>query len=212
MKTHILVVACSLPLLCLAETADPAKERREPEKEARKIDAVMDRVPDELKERFSAAREEAMKSPRVAELRAKMDAASKELRAVVREEMQKVDPGLQESLRGILKTQKKEKGGERRVWNLPAGGKEKLEAARSKAQSTPAVKAAAAAMKSAKTPEERDVARAGFQEAMRAAVLQIDPSLEEMLDKMRPPKKGAPEKNQAVEGMSEMGEMSGMSE
>lgn len=159
------------------------------------MEGAVERMPEELRDRFKEAREVAMNSPRVVELRAKAEAAAKEFHAAMREEMQKVDPGLEESVRRMLKKERKEKGGERRVWSLSDGERERLEAARAKAKEMPEVKAAAEGMKSATTPEERDAGRRKFQEAMRSAVLQVDPSLEGVLDKMKPPKKAGPKDN-----------------
>lgn len=154
------------------------------------MEGAVERMPEELKERFKAARDAAMGNPKVAELREKAEAAAREFHEAMREEMQRIDPELQESVRGMLKKDRREKGGERRVWSLSAGEKDRLEAARAKVRDVPAVKAAAAEMKLAGTPGERDAARRKFQEAMRAAVLEVDPSLKGVLDKMKPPKKG----------------------
>jgi hypothetical protein len=175
------------------------------EKAGKKMEGAMERMPEELKERFKAAREAAMNDPKVVELRGKAEAAAKEFHAAMREEMQKIDPGLQESVRGMFKKDGKEKGGERRVWSLSDGERERLEAARAKAKDMPEVKAAAEALKSADTPEVRDAARRKFQESMRSAVLEIDPSLEGILDKMKPPKK-APSKAKQGEMMPDSDE------
>lgn len=146
----------------------------------------MERMPEELKERFKAAREAAMNNPEVVALREKAEASAKEFHAAMREEMQKIDPGLKESVVGIFKEQK---GSGKRIWSLTDGEKEKLAAARETAKNSPAVTEAAEAMKTSKTPEEREAARSKFHEAMRAAVLEIDPSLEGLLEKIKPPKK-----------------------
>lgn len=198
MKTQTLVAACLLPLVCLAEPAQPPPPKS-PHK-LQKEEKAMDRMPEELKERFKAAREAAMKNPEVVALREKAEAAAKEFHAAMREEMQKIDPGLKESLRGTLK---ENKGGGKKVWNLTDGEKEKLEAAREKAKGSPAVAEAGEAMKAAKTPEEREAARSKFHNAMRAAVLEIDPSLEGVLEKIKPPKKGRPGPDQEMSGAGE---------
>lgn len=192
MNTRLLIAVCLFPVVCHAEpdSPRPPKGPGPLEKAEKKMDGAAERMPEELKERFKAAREKAMNNPKVVELRGKAEAAAKEFHAAMREEMQKIDPGLQESVRGMFKKGGKEKGGERRVWSLSDGERERLEAARAKAKDMPEVKAAAEEMKSAGTPEERDAARRKFQEAMRSAVLEVDPSLKGILDKMKPPKKG----------------------
>lgn len=194
MNTRILIAVCLFPLVCHAEPDSP-KPQKGPgplEKAGRKMEGALERMPEELKERFKAAREEAMNNPKVAELRGKAEAAAKEFHAAMREEMQRIDPSLQESVRGMFKKDGKEKSGERRVWSLSEGERERLEAARAKAKDMPEVKAAAEGMKSATSPEERDAARRKFQEAMRSAVLEVDPSLEGVLEKMKPLKKAGP--------------------
>ena len=189
MKTQIFAAICLFPVLCHAENPPATKPKglAKLEMAGRKIEKAMDRMPEELKERFKSAREGAMKTPRVIELQKKVQEAAKELQDAVREEMQKIDPDLQESMKGLFKG---EKGGSRGVWNLSSGEKEQLEAARKKAHESPAVTAAQEQMKEAKTAEEREAARDNFQKAMRTAVLEIDPSLEKVLDKIKPPKNG----------------------
>lgn len=192
MNTRILAAVCLLPLVSHAAPSPehPPKGNGPLGKAGKKMEGAVERMPEELKERFKAARDAAMGNPKVAELREKAEAAAREFHEAMREEMQRIDPELQESVRGMLKKDRREKGGERRVWSLSAGEKDRLEAARAKVRDVPAVKAAAAEMKLAGTPGERDAARRKFQEAMRAAVLEVDPSLKGVLDKMKPPKKG----------------------
>lgn len=202
MNTRILAAVCLLPLVCHAspDTERPPKGHGPLENAAKKMEGAVERMPEELKQRFKAARDAAMSNPKVVELREKAEAAAKEFHAAMREEMQKIDPELQESVRGMLKMDRREKGGDRRIWSLSPGEKEKLEAARAKAKEVPAVQAALEGMKSAGTPEERDAARRKFHEAMRSALLEIDPSLEGVLDKMKPPKKAGP-KSKSAEAM-----------
>ncbi len=188
MNTRILIAAaCLFPVVCNAEsdTQLQPKGQRLLQKPVQKMDAAVERMPEEIKERFKAAQEAAMKNPKVQELRKKVEAAGKEFQAAMREEMQKVDPDLQESVRGVFKKEMKSKGGDSRIWSLPAGKKEQLETAREKAKNNPAVQAASEEMKSAQTPEERDAAREKFHKAMRVAVLEIDPSLEGALNKLK---------------------------
>lgn len=190
MKTQILVAVCLFPLLCHSET-EPSDSPKDPAgfaKQRRKMEGAVERMPEELKERFKAAREAAMKNPKVVELQAKAEAAAKEFHAMMREEMQKIDPELKESVRGMLKKDSADKGGDRRIWSLSAGEKERLEAARAKVKELPEVKAALEGMKSAETPEDREAAMRKFHEVMRAELLKLDPSLEGLLDKMKPPK------------------------
>ena len=74
------------------------------------------------------------------------------------------------------------------IQKLPPAERDRLQAARDIAKQAPAVQSAEAAMKSAQTPEERREAAKNFHKAMREAMLTADPSLTDVLDKIKPPK------------------------
>jgi urease accessory protein UreF len=74
------------------------------------------------------------------------------------------------------------------IQKLPPAERDRLQAAREIAKQAPAVQSAEAAMKSTQTPEERREAAKNFQKAMRDAMLTADPSLADVLDKIKPPK------------------------
>ena len=74
------------------------------------------------------------------------------------------------------------------IQKLPPAERDRLQAAREIAKQAPAVQSAEAAMKSAQMPEERREAAKNFQKAMREAMLTADPSLADILDKIKPHK------------------------
>ena len=69
--------------------------------------------------------------------------------------------------------------------------RDRITAAREIAKQAPAVQSAEAAMKAAQTPEARRDAGKNFQKAMRDAMLTADPSLADILDKIKPAKPDA---------------------
>ena len=152
-------------------------------------DKMMENLPPEIRARFEAAREKAMQDPSIQELKKTADTASEAFRKAMREAIIKADPGLAEIIKERVKDKMKMgKAGEPPgLANLSEGDRQKLMAAREKAKSDPAVVAAEALKKSATTPEQRHAAMEQFHKAMKAALLNADPSLGPILDQIKPP-------------------------
>jgi hypothetical protein len=163
---------------------------------------MIEALPEDVRNRFKEAREEAMKDPKIQALRQKAEAAGKELRDAMRDAIATKDPDLAAQLGEVLKTKEKapepkEKKHrpagqiEESIQKLPPAERDRLTAAREIAKQAPAVQSAEAAMKAAQTPEARRDAAKNFQKAMRDAMLTADPSLAEILDKIKPAKPDA---------------------
>lgn len=155
-------------------------------------DKFLDSLPPEVRKRFETAREMAVQDPKVKELKGRADAAAGEFRTAMRESMMKADPGLADVLKqqaaGKLgKDGDRNHGGQPPLSQLSEGDRQKLMAAREIAKDDPAVQQAEAKMKAATTPEERRAAAGEFHRAMRAALLKADPTLEPILDQIKPP-------------------------
>ena len=122
------------------------------------------------------------------ELKKKADTANEEFRKAMREAIQKADPGLADIIKERMKDRKDGKpGGPPGLANLSEGDRQKLKAAHEKAKGDPAVVAAETLKQNAKTPEERQAAMEQFHKAMKAALLNADPTLAPILDQMKPP-------------------------
>ena len=156
-------------------------------------------LPEDVRNRFKEAREEAMKDPKIQALREKAEAAGKELRDAVRDAIAAKDPDLAARLNEVIKKKEKDPStkerksrpdaqGESALQKLPPAERDRLAAAREIAKQAPAVQSAEATMKAAQTPEARRDAAKTFQKAMRDAMITADPSLAEILDKIKPPK------------------------
>lgn len=166
-------------------------------------DKMMDNLPPEIRARFEAARDKAMQDPAIQELKKTSDAANEAFRKAMREAIVKADPGLAEIIKERVKDRMKDgKPGEPPGFaNLSEGDRQKLMAAREKAKDDPAVKAAETLKKEAKTPEERQMAMEQFHKAMKAALLNADPTLGPILDQLKPPQgqPPAPERKRSMQ-------------
>ena len=151
-------------------------------------DKMIESLPPEIRARFEAAREKAMQDPAVQELKKTAEAANQALRKAVREAITKADPGLAELIKERVKDRMKDgqPGQPAGFANLSEGDRQKLMAAREKAKDDPAVLAAEELKKNAKTPEERHAAMEQFHKAMKAALLNADPTLGPILDQLKP--------------------------
>lgn len=191
---------CGFPLLATAQqpTAKPESQKHGPS-EWRKQREFIESLPEEVRTQFKEAREEAMKDPKIQALREKAEAASKELRDAMREAIATKNPELAAKLGDFVKSKNKESGTkekklrpaggmESEIQKLPPAERDRLQAAREIAKQAPAVQSAEAAMKSAQTPESRREAANMFHKAMREAMLTADPSLADVLDKIKPAK------------------------
>jgi hypothetical protein len=170
--------------------------------EWRKQREFIEGLPEDVRNRFKEAREEAMRDPKIQALREKAEAAAKELRDAMRDAIATKDPDLAAQLGEALKGKEKESGTkekkhrpagqiEEAMQKLPAAERDRLTAAREIAKQAPSVQSAEAAMKAAQTPEARRDAAKNFQKAMRDAMLTADPSLADILDKIKTEKPDA---------------------
>jgi hypothetical protein len=204
MKHHILAlsVLCSATLSAFAQTppANQDKPGGHGEGWKNRQRQMLESIPEELRERFTAAREAAMKDPAIQDLKSKAEDANKAFLAAVRESMVKTDPALADSVQKIAdqwkgrkeaKEGKEDKKANRQtkdeaIQSLPTADKDKLEAARKIAKQAPAVQSAEAKMKAAQSPEERKTASEEYHQAMRSAILTADPTLTDVLDALHP--------------------------
>lgn len=206
MKTLTLLAALSLSIpAALAEPPPgmPPGPGQKPGEMAR--DHMMKRLPPEERERFEAARKKALEDPEIAALRNKAETSNREFFEAMKAKMNEIDPGLKDILKKQMGERKgKPEGNKPRDGKHPEKGgfagldeaeRQRLLAAREVAKQTPAVQAAEAKREAAKTPEERESAGREFAAAMRTAMLQADPSLAPILDKVAPPRQ-APEKKE----------------
>lgn len=153
-------------------------------------------MPEEMRARFQEAREAVLQDPELQALKNKADEASKVFRDAMREAMMERDPELAKQVRTYYEEHRKTEGDrpkprkERQAENqkppLPPEQRDRLEKAREIAKQAPAVQSAEAKLKAATSPEERHQASREFHEAMRNAILTADPTLAEVLDKIRP--------------------------
>lgn len=169
---------------------------------------IMEAIPEELRDRFKAARDAAMADPEVQDLKKKVDEASEAFRSAVRASMVKSDPELaanvqkiankwKENLKSGAPSKDKRKQFESVIQSLPPAEKDKFEKAREIARQAPAVQTAETKMQSAQNPKDRQAAAVEYQEAMRNAILTADPTLGPVIDTIRCGMQAAPSKSQA---------------
>ena len=177
----------------------PTQEEKDRPKDWKKYRDQMEKLPEDVRKRFHEAKEEAMKDPEIQALREKTESAAKELREAMRKVISEKNPDLAEQLTTYFKTtqsepkskDKKPHSGakfEETFKKLPPAERTRLEAAREIAKQAPAVQSAEAAMQSASSPEARQEAAENFRKAMRDAMITADPSLADVLDKIKPAK------------------------
>ncbi len=212
MKTRLflLLAAATLASGVTSQAQTPApspapSSSGKPDGHRHRFERMAESLPEDIRDRFRQLHEEALQDPKIQELRAKAEAAGKEFREAMREAMSKRDPELAEKVRSHFEKRWK-KDGDAKPWkqkieeavkSLPPEEKDRFEKAREIAKQAPAVQEAEAKLKAAQSPEERREARKEFHEAMRAAMLTADPSLADVLDKVRPEKPaGPPEEGQ----------------
>ena len=208
-QLHTLIaitVLCGSLLVATAQhpaaTPGAADSQKQGPGEWKKHREFIEGLPEDVRSRFKEAREEAMKDPKIQALREKAESAAKELRDAMRDAITTKDPDLAAQLGGALKAKDKESETrekkhspagpiEEAIQKLPPAERDRLTAAREIAKQAPAVQSAEAAMKAAQTPEARRDAAKNFQKAMRDAMLTADPSLADILDKIKPVKPDA---------------------
>jgi hypothetical protein len=193
---------CGSPLLATAQQPAAADFPKHGHGDWKKQRELIEALPEDVRNRFKEAREEAMRDPKIQALLQKAEAAGKELRDAVRDTIAAKDPELATQLSDVLKKKEKDPAtkekksrsdgqGESLIQKLPPAERDRLTAAREIAKQAPAVQSAEAAMKAAQTPEARREAARTFQKAMREAMLTADPSLGDILDQIKPPKPDA---------------------
>ena len=160
-------------------------------------------MPEEMKEKFQAARDELLQDPEMKALKEKADQAGKEFRDAMRKAMMNRDPELAKQVGDFFESRKKQfeerkkndgdrpkkhkDKGEASKPPIPPEQRDRMEKAREIAKQAPAVQSAEAKLKAAQTPEERAAAGKEFREAMRNAMLTADPSLADVLEQKAPP-------------------------
>lgn len=193
---------CGSPLLTIAQqpaSTPPAKEGHDRPMDWKKYRDRMEELPEDVRKRFHDAKVEAMKDPGIQALREKAESAAKELREAMRAAISEKNPELAEQLASHFKSAQAEpktkdkrrvpkENFEATIEKLPPAERSRLESAREIARQAPAVQSAVAAMQSAPTPETRREAALNFRKAMRDAMLTADPSLADVLDKIKPAK------------------------
>ena len=99
-QTLIAIAAlCVFPLLATAQQpAASPDSQKQGAGEWRKQREFIESLPEEVRNQFKAAREEAMKDPKIQALREEAEAASKKLRDAMREAMLTADPSLADVL------------------------------------------------------------------------------------------------------------------
>ena len=203
MKISILSAAVAiLAILPLgAEPPAPADHDKPPGRPGpgHKMRDMKDNLPPEIRQRFDAARSKALEDPELRALKNKMDAAGREFFQAMRAKMQEIDPGLSELVKEQAgwKDRKDNKDGKNRPapdgpkWgNLSEAERDQLKAARAKAKEDPTVQAADKKKDAATTPADRKAASDEYRQAMRAAMVKADPSVEAVLQKLKAPPAG----------------------
>jgi hypothetical protein len=201
------------PLLADAQTPPPPKDK--PGKPGEKWrDKFLEGMPEEMRTRFQEVREAALQDPQVQALKQKADAAGMEFRDAMREAMMQRDPELAEKVRTHFEERKKnaadrpkprkDRPADSQKPPISPEQRDRMQKAREIAKQAPAVQSAEAKLKSATTPEERQQAGKEFHEAMRSAMLTADPTLADVLEKIRPsrppePKPAEPAPSPAAE-------------
>jgi len=193
-------------LTTLAQNPPPPKDKSgKPGEKCH--ERFMEGMPEEMRTRFEAVRDEALRDPELQALKKKAEEAGKEFRDAMREVMTERDPELSQNVRSFFEERKKNAGDrpklrkERQAESekppIPPEQRTRMEKARAIAKQAPAVQSAEAKLKSATTPEERRQAGKEFHEAMRNAILTADPTLADLLDKKQPPRPPEPKAEEA---------------
>lgn len=197
-RTQLLLAAVLVATTLATNGQSPQPPMEKPEKPGEKWrQKFMEGMPEEMRTRFEAAREEVLKDPELQALKKKAEEAGKEFRDAMREAMTERDPELSEKVRTFFEERKKNAGdhpkprkefqAESKKPLITPEQRDRMEKAREIAKQAPAVQSAEAKLQAATTPEERREAGKEFHEAMRNAILTADPALADLLDKKHPP-------------------------
>ena len=202
MRITLFSLALLSGVLCLrAESPDLRPEGRKGGDMRQKMkERFLENLPPDIRQRFEAAREQALLDPKIKELHADVEKANRAFFDAMRARMKEIDPGLAEIVRDYAREGKgpknaPERGGEGRgagFGNLSDAERQQLMAAREKAKADPAVMAADAMRSEAATPEARQAAADTFRKAMHTALLKVDPTIGPVLEKLGPRAPAAP--------------------
>jgi len=149
-------------------------------------------APEERK-RLAAAREKANDDPTVRSLREAKEKLGEQLASAMRAAMLAADPSLGPTLDKIKEARDRAKGMRDKFRSLTPEQKQQLKAARQKAKDDPAVQTAREKLRDAQGPDAKRAAAREMHEAMKAAMLKVDPSLGSLLDQLGPPGPGGPD-------------------
>ena len=159
----------------------PSADKERPTRNDRG-DRFRERMDPEVRKKFDAAREKALKDPELQQLRKGAEDANKKFFEAMRKKMVEIDPSLAE----FGKRQSERAAEWRGYASLSDKEREQLRAARNIAKQDPAVQEAEKKRDSANTPEERKAASDAYRKAIGDAMLKADPSLAPVLEKLKP--------------------------
>jgi Spy/CpxP family protein refolding chaperone len=144
-------------------------------------------LPPEEAQRLAAAREKAKDDPTVRSLREAREALDAQLERAMDAAILAADPGLAPALEKVKQSRDRAKGMRDRFESLTPEQRQQLRAARQAAQDDPEVVAAREKVKAAESPEARRAAGRAMREAMKAAMLEKDPGLAGLMEKLGSP-------------------------
>jgi hypothetical protein len=188
----ILVVACS-GRLAHAQTTNaiappqttPAEYPGDGREGEQAVMRFLERVPEETRQRFLAAREKALEDPKLQRLRKTAQRANRDFFKAMRTKMLEIDPGLAELVRKFSMQFRA-----RRAWSeaglsaLSEEERHKLLSLMGQVEDDPAVAAAEKERWDAVTTSERKTAFEAYRQAVSKAMTKADPSIAPILDKL----------------------------
>jgi len=188
----ILVVACSgRPAAAQTTKAiappqtTPAESSGEGGRGKQAMMRFLERVPEETRQRFLAAREKALEDPKLQQLRKNAQRANRDFFKAMRTKMLEIDPGLDELVRKFSMQFRA-----RRAWSeaglsaLSEEERHKLLGLMAQVERDPTVDAAEKKKWDAVTTAERRTASESYREAVSKAMTKADPSIASILDKL----------------------------
>lgn len=138
-------------------------------------------------QRLKAAHEKVKGDPAIQSLKEQRDAIEAQLVKAMNAALLAADPTLAPVLDKVQNARKNAKETRKAFESLTPEQKESLKAARESIKDDPAVSAARAKMKAATTPEAKQQAEQELHAARKAALLQKNPALAPLLEKLGPP-------------------------
>jgi hypothetical protein len=149
----------------------------------------LESLPPEMRERFRAAREQALQDPRLQELGKKAKKAKREFFQAMRAKMLEIDPGLANIVkkhafeRRAWRTWRNEEG-ESHFGSLNDNEQEKLISSLEKASEDPAVQAVRTRKDEANSVQEQRAAQEEYLKVLHGAMIKVDPSVAPILEKL----------------------------